>query len=81
MPNKFTSRDFNQRVTEAKKAAQDGPVFITDRGEPKHVLLSIEAYQALLHRAPSIVDLLAYNHDVEFEPPKLGDLPRPAEFD
>ena len=40
----LTSREFNQDTSRAKKAAARGPVFITDRGRPAHVLLSIEAY-------------------------------------
>jgi prevent-host-death family protein len=40
-----TSREFNQDTSGAKKAANDGPVIITDRGRPAHVLLSIEEYQ------------------------------------
>lgn len=28
----FTSREFNQDVSAAQKATQDGPVFITNRG-------------------------------------------------
>lgn len=39
------SREFNQDMTGAKKAAKNGPVFITDRGRPAHVLLSIETYR------------------------------------
>lgn len=39
----INSRTFNQDASGAKRAAQDGPVFITDRGKPAHVLLSIEA--------------------------------------
>jgi hypothetical protein len=30
----LTSREFNQDASRAKKAAQQGPVFITDRGRP-----------------------------------------------
>ena len=37
----LTSREFNQDHGRAKKAAQKGPVFITDRGTPAFVLLSI----------------------------------------
>ena len=36
----FSSREFNQAASEAKKAANNGPVFITDRGRPAHVLMS-----------------------------------------
>jgi prevent-host-death family protein len=43
-----TARDFNRDVSAAKRAASKGPVIITDRGEPSHVLLSIEDYHRLL---------------------------------
>ena len=36
----LSSRELNQDVTRAKKATKAGPVFITDRGKPAHVLLS-----------------------------------------
>jgi prevent-host-death family protein len=75
----FSSREFNQDTAAAKKAANQGPVFITDRGRPAHVLLSIEHYQALLGPGPNIVDLLAQpatDHEVEFEPPRLRKLTR-----
>ena len=42
-----TSRELNQDVARAKRAAKSGPVFITDRGKPAHVLLSIEDYRRL----------------------------------
>ena len=35
----LSSRAFNQDSSGAKKAAAEGPVFITDRGRPAHVLL------------------------------------------
>ena len=35
----ITSREFNQDVSKAKRAALKGPIFITDRGRPAHVLL------------------------------------------
>ena len=64
----FSSREFNQDVSRAKKAALQAPVFITDRGRPSHVLLSIEEYQRLTHTLPTIVELLAMHADIEFEP-------------
>ncbi len=71
----LTSREFNQDASGAKKAAINGPVFITDRGRPAHVLLSIEEYQRLTGNLQSIVDLLAMPNadDIDFEPPKLSD--------
>ena len=39
----ITSRAFNQDASGAKRAASQGPVFITDRGRPGHVLLPVQA--------------------------------------
>lgn len=78
------SRDFNQDVTAAKRAAAKGPVIITDRGRPAYVLLSIDRYRALASKpGESMLDLLslADGEDIDFEPPKLGDLPRPPDLE
>jgi prevent-host-death family protein len=78
----FSSREFNQDVGAAKKAARQGPVFITDRGKPSHVLLSIEEYQRITATRESLADLLAMpGESVDFEPPRLDSgLWRPADF-
>jgi prevent-host-death family protein len=79
----FSSREFNQDTSRAKKAARKGPVFITDRGRPAHVLLSIEEYRKITAKQESILDLLAMPEadQIEFEPPRLGDeFARPADF-
>jgi prevent-host-death family protein len=55
----LSSREFNQDTSRAKKAAADGPVFITDRGKPAHVLLSIQEYQRITGVHRNIVDALA----------------------
>ena len=69
----FSSREFNQDASGAKKAALRGPVFITDRGRPAHVLLSIEDYARLTGNQPSIARLLALpgSDAIDFEPPRL----------
>lgn len=71
----ISSREFNQDAGGAKKAARRGPVFITDRGRPAHVLLSIEDYRRLAGRQPSIVKLLAMKEGkaIAFEPPRLRE--------
>lgn len=76
----MSSREFNQGTARAKKAAKRGPVFITDRGRPAHVLMSIEQYEALVGPSSSIVDLLAIpgSDHVEFEPPRMRKLARPV---
>ena len=78
----INSRTFNQDASGAKRAAQDGPVFITDRGKPAHVLLSIEAYRRLAGPQENILDLLADPEaaDVAFEPDRLDSLTRPADL-
>jgi prevent-host-death family protein len=79
----ISSREFNQDSSRAKKAATQGPVFITDRGTPAHVLLSIEEYQRLTGAQGSIIDRLGLPpgiEDVEFEFPPMRDLARPADF-
>ena len=80
----LSSREFNQDTSRAKKAAQKGPVFITDRGKPAHVLLSIEDYRRLTKKGRSIIDTLGMPpgiEDVELEIPPMRDPARPAEFD
>src|SRR5512141_2024903 len=52
-----SSREFNQDTSAAKKAASKGPVFITDRGRPAHVLLTIEQYEVMSGASGNIVDL------------------------
>jgi len=78
----LSSREFNQDASGAKKLAQNGPVFITDRGRPAHVLLSIEEYQKLKGGTGSIIDMLAMPgvEDIEFEPAPVGELYRAADF-
>ena len=79
----ISSREFNQDTSRAKKAARKGPVFITDRGRPAHVLLSNSEYRKITDKQESILDLLAMPEadEIEFEPPRLGDeLFRPADF-
>ncbi len=78
-----TSREFDQDTSNARKTASLGPVFITDRGQPAHVLLSIEEYRALTGARATLVDLLAMPEvaEVEFEAPRLeGTLARPADL-
>ena len=84
MATTISSRTFNQDTSGAKRAAREGPVFITDRGKTSHVLLSIESYQKLGGAQPSILDRLACAAaaEIDFEPPKLdGEWFRPAAFE
>lgn len=78
----LSSRELNHDVSRAKKAAKHGPVFITDRGKPAHVLLSFEEYQRLTKQRRNIADALAMPgvEEIEFEPPRLTIGSRPADF-
>ena len=79
----LSSRAFNQDTGKAKKAARNGPVIITERGRPSHVLLSIEEYQQITGAHTRIIELLAMpeGDDIEFEAPRLKEkLIRPADL-
>ncbi|MDD2808046.1 type II toxin-antitoxin system Phd/YefM family antitoxin [Rhodoferax sp.] len=78
----LSSREFNQGASEAKQAANNGPVFITDRGRPAHVLMRFEDYQRLTRQRRNIADALAMPGvaDIAFEPPRVTIEPRPADF-
>lgn len=79
----LSSRALNQDVTRAKKASLSGPVFITDRGKPAHVLLSFEDYQQLTRQRRNIADALAMPGvaDIEFEPARANIGIRPVNFE
>ena len=79
----LSSRGFNQDTGRAKKAARRGPVIITDRGRPSHVLLTFDDYQRLTGRDTSILDLLGSPpgvEDVELDIPPLRDPADPADL-
>ena len=70
----MSAREFNQDVSAAKRAAQDAPLVITDRGEPAFVLLSIDEFRRLRGPRRNIVEMLAMedDEDIEFEPGRLN---------
>lgn len=78
----LTSREFNQDTGRAKKAATDGPVFITDRGKPAHVLLNIDDYLRLTNNRRNLLDALSMPElaDIDFDPPRIRTIARPVEF-
>lgn len=81
-PTTLSARDFNQDLSRAKKAALQGPVIITDRGRPAHVLLSIDHYRHLTQGRQSLADSLAMPEAAELELPLVlaRELGRSAEF-
>jgi len=64
----FTSRQFNQDVSQAKRVALHEPVFVTDRGKPTHVLMSIEAYRQLLGKPDTLTEMLGASEPIHAEP-------------
>jgi prevent-host-death family protein len=78
----FSSRQFNQDAGKAKKAAKAGPVIITDRGRPAHVLLTFDEYKRITGGRTKIADLLAMPgiEDLDLEIPVMTDLAQPADL-
>lgn len=82
----MTSREFNQHLGQAQRAALTAPVIITNRGKPAFVLMSYAEYEqkiepvfksALEALTPSDPDV----GDIEFElQPRSRGQRRPVEF-
>ncbi|MYA89126.1 MAG: type II toxin-antitoxin system Phd/YefM family antitoxin [Boseongicola sp. SB0662_bin_57] len=79
---RLSSREFNQDVGRAKRAALQGPVIITNRGRPSHVLMSIERYDALRAKGRNLVDALSMPglSDIDFRPPRASIQSREADL-
>ncbi len=75
----LSSREFGHNVSSAKNLARQGPVFITDRGDPAFVLMSIGEYRKLTvgERELSLLEAMdglpnsAEAADFEIEPIEL----------
>jgi prevent-host-death family protein len=74
-----SSRTFNQSPSKVKAMAEDGPVFVTDRGRASIVVLSMDSYERLTGGG-SVLDALRMDEHVDFEPVVLPDLGRAAEL-
>lgn len=70
----FSSREFNQDTGRVKKASEAGPVFITDRGKPAHVLMTFTEYQRVTGKKKNILDLVGMKGagEIDFEPAKIA---------
>jgi prevent-host-death family protein len=80
----LAGNDFDHDTARAKRAAADGPVIITEAGQPAYVLLRHEDYARLAARKPTIVELLRMDgggDDFDFDPPKLDIRFKPVDFD
>ena len=76
MVTTLSSREFNQDTGKAKKATEAGPVVITDRGKPAHVLMTFSDYQRVIGKRKNILDLVGMKgaSDIEFESTKITSL-------
>ncbi len=78
-----SSRELNQDVGKAKRAAEHNPVVITDRGKPAFVLLSYAEYQRLTGgQKRNLVDALSMPgmSEIDFDPPKAALQLRAEDF-
>ena len=74
----LSSRELNHDVSSAKKAAQNGPVIITDRGKPSHVLMTYGEFERLTGKRRNLVDALSMPglSDIDFDPLRVEIAPR-----
>ncbi|MCW9698789.1 MULTISPECIES: type II toxin-antitoxin system Phd/YefM family antitoxin [unclassified Avibacterium] len=82
----MTSREFNQHLNQAQKAAQIAPVIVTNRGEPTYVLMSYADYQKMLqsHSPRNALEALTPQDEADIEldiPPRSIKQRTPLEFD
>jgi len=81
----LSSREFNQGASRAAKAAQKGPVFVTNRGRLSLVLLSVDEYHKLSSKGKDIVELLRMPDDTpmfDYDFQELRSIsPREVDFD
>lgn len=86
----YNSREFNQKTSQAQKAARIAPVFVTNRGKPDLVLMSHAEYLRLAGKTKSNAlaaftpppDLAAELERIDFDiPPRSTAQRRPVELD
>ena len=81
----FSSREFTRDVSAAKRAALEGPVFITDRGRPAFALLKMEDYHRLSGKAEEslfdVMNAIPGGEGIEFDPPRMNMVSKEVNFD
>lgn len=83
----FSSREFAHDLARVKRAAQQGPVFITDRGRPTYALLAIEDFHLLASGGSAgrslleVMDALPATGGIDFEPPRIDGSVLGADLD
>ncbi|TFW26030.1 type II toxin-antitoxin system Phd/YefM family antitoxin [Duganella callida] len=79
----LSSREFEENFAHAAQAANDGPVFITEQGTTRCVLLNFDNYQRLIREHRNMARLLSVPDmaaSVEFDPPRSQETARAADF-
>jgi prevent-host-death family protein len=80
----YSSREFTRDVSAAKRAAEKGPVFITDRGRPAYALLRIEDYYKLQGQPTEslmeVMNAIPGGEGIDFEAPNLQSQIQPAQL-
>ena len=78
----LTSRELNHDVSSAKKAAQSGPVIITDRGKPSHVLMTYDDFNRLSGKRRNLIEALSMSglSDIDFSPERIEIVSRPVDL-
>lgn len=79
----MTSREFNQDTARAKREAKNGPVFVTDRGRPTHVLLTVDEYERMKGPKLTVAEAFYWPGADEVDlplPERTLDLPREIDW-
>jgi hypothetical protein len=63
----MTAREFNQSTGVAKRIAKEEPVFVTERGTIRYVLLNIDDYNAIKGPKRTLADMLSMSDEDYFE--------------
>jgi prevent-host-death family protein len=81
--SRLTVTDVNQNFSRARRAVLDGPVIITERGEPALVLMTWESFRAREALRPTLLERLDVpgTEDIDFEPQRSAAPFRPADLD
>jgi prevent-host-death family protein len=77
----LTSREFHQDSGKVKRAAQNGPVIITDRGKPVLVVQRAEDFTPASEKSSkfvSLADALGHSESahIDFDIPEIRDFPK-----
>lgn len=81
----ISARDFARDLATAKRAAAEGPVFITDRGQPRFVLQTVaDYYRSTTGKPePSLLEAMQAieSEHVDFDAPRMEVHVSAAQFD